>query len=90
MTDSAMSPAQKIRKALAERYCCEPDDIPISMSEMESVACIVLRAAADEVVPEPPMLVEGGRTYEEAWTATVQEDIRTKLLAITAELEAQP
>jgi hypothetical protein len=51
-----------------------------------TVGVAVLRAAADEVVPEPPMLVDGGRTYEEAWTATVQEDIRTKLLAIAAEL----
>jgi hypothetical protein len=85
MNDSAMSPAQKIRKALAERYCCEPDDIPTSMFEMESVACIVLRAAADEVVPsdltEPrnylPMAIECQR-------------IRRELLAIAAELEAQP
>jgi ABC-type phosphate/phosphonate transport system substrate-binding protein len=47
-----------------------------------------LRAAADQVVPEPPMIVEGGRTYEEAWTATVHDDIRRRFLAIVAELEA--
>jgi hypothetical protein len=47
-----------------------------------------LRAAADQVVPEPPMIVEGGRTYEEAWTATVHGDIRRQFLAIAAELEA--
>jgi hypothetical protein len=47
-----------------------------------------IRAAADQVVPEPPMIVEGGRTYEEAWTATVHGDIRRKLLAIVTELEA--
>jgi hypothetical protein len=46
-----------------------------------------LRAAADQVVPQPPMLVEGGRTYEEAWTATVHEAVRRKLLAIADELE---
>jgi hypothetical protein len=46
-----------------------------------------LRAAADQVVPEPPMIVEGGRTYEEAWTATVHDDIRRQFLAIAAELE---
>ena len=81
MTDPAMSPAQKIRKALAERYCCEPDDIPTSMCEMESVACIVLRAAADLEKESPwRKRVEsiGGR-----W-------MRDKLLAIAAELEAQP
>jgi hypothetical protein len=33
------------------------------------------------------MLVEGGRTYEEAWTATVHDAIRRQLLAIAAELE---
>ena len=48
-----------------------------------------LRAAADQVVPEPSMIVEGGRTYEEAWTATVHDDIRRKFFAIAAELEAQ-
>jgi len=33
------------------------------------------------------MIVEGGRTYEEAWTATVHDDIRRRFLAIAAELE---
>ena len=83
MTDSAMSPAQKIRKALAERYCCEPDDIPTSMFEMESVACIVLRAAADEVVPAE--MPEGPDCC-----LSMVEAIRRELLAIAAELEAQP
>lgn len=46
-----------------------------------------LRAAADQVVPEHPMVVPGGRSYESAWSTTVQEDIRKKLLAIAAELE---
>jgi hypothetical protein len=46
-----------------------------------------LRAAVDQVVPEPPMIVKGGRTYEEAWTATVHGDIRRQFLAIAAELE---
>jgi hypothetical protein len=84
MTAPAMSPAQKIRKALAERYCCEPDDIPTSMCEMESVACIVLRAAADEVVP-----VDGWVGLHPEAVETYKE-IRRELLAIAAELEAQP
>lgn len=46
-----------------------------------------LRAVADQVVPQPPMLVEGGRSYEMAWTATVHDNIRRQLLAIAAELE---
>jgi hypothetical protein len=51
------------------------------------IAAAALKAAADQVVPEPPMIVKGGRTYEEAWTATVHGDIRRQFLAIAAELE---
>jgi hypothetical protein len=47
----------------------------------------VLRAAADQVVPKLRMIVEGGRTYEEAWTATVHADIRRRFLAIADDLE---
>jgi len=50
------------------------------------IAAAALRAAADQVVPEPPVIVEGGRTYEEAWTATVHDDIRRRFLAFAAEL----
>ena len=57
------------------------DDSPVPMC-----AAAALRAAADQVVPEPAMTVEGGRTYEEAWTATVHEAVRRQLLAIAAEL----
>jgi hypothetical protein len=57
------------------------------VSQQNGVAA-ALRAAADQVVPQPPMLVEGGRTYEEAWTATVHEAVRRQLLAIADELEA--
>jgi hypothetical protein len=52
------------------------------------LAAAALRAAADQVVPEPAMIVEGGRNYEQAWTATVHNDIRSRLLAIAAELKA--
>jgi len=57
------------------------------LNEARQIAAAALRAAADQVVPEPPMIVEGGRTYEEAWTATVHDDIRRRFLAIAAELE---
>ena len=50
-------------------------------------AAAALRAVANQVVPQPPMLVEGGRSYEMAWTATVHDDIRRDILAIAAELE---
>jgi hypothetical protein len=90
-----MSPAQKIRKALAERYCCEPDDIPTSMFEMESVACIVLRAAADEVVPHEERIRKGmrpggiGSTTPTEWMQDQRLHSRRQLLAIAAELEAK-
>jgi hypothetical protein len=70
------------------------DEVLYRMSAGESdsyarwIAAAALRAAADQVVPEPLMIVEGGRTYEEAWTATVHDDIRRRILAIAAELEA--
>jgi hypothetical protein len=60
-----------------------PDFIPYRAKKIAAA----LRAAADQVVPEPPVIVEGGRTYEEAWTATVHDDIRRRFLAIADELE---
>jgi hypothetical protein len=74
-------------QAVYDAYCKEADN-PYYYERSGLVAA--LRAAADQVVPVPPMIVEGGRTYEEAWTATVHGDIRRQLLAIAAELEAQP
>ena len=65
-----------------ERVDCDPYEIDPRKAGLSAA----LEAFADQVVPEPPMLVEGGRTYEEAWTATVHDAIRTELLAIAAEL----
>ena len=71
-------------QAVYDAYC-EGADNPYSYDGGALVAA--LRAAADQVVPQPPMPVEGGRTYEEAWTATVHEAVRRQLLAIADELE---
>jgi hypothetical protein len=89
--------AQAIRKALAERYCCEPDDITRSMFEMESVACIVLRVAADQVVPYeddlPPWapmneMIENPIDSIDVYVSHEQRQvIRAKLYEIAAELE---
>jgi hypothetical protein len=57
------------------------------LENVNEIAAAALRVAADQVVPEPPVIVEGGRTYEEAWTATVHDDIRRRFLAIATELE---
>jgi len=58
-----------------------------SLSEVNALAAALV-AAADQVVPEPAMILKGGRTYE-AWTATVHNDIRNRLLTIAAELRGQ-
>ena len=57
-------------------------------NDAEVIAAAILCAIADQVVPEPPMIVEGGRTYEETWTATAHDYIRRKILAIATELKA--
>ena len=78
-----LSPAQKALAAFNERHeLCGPFDD----DWVEQCLAAALEAVADQVVPQPPMLVEGGRTYEEAWTATVHDAIRHELLAIAAEL----
>jgi hypothetical protein len=73
-----LSPAAQ---AVLDAFLRAPCDNELSVAA-------TLRAAADQVVPEPLMIVEGGRTYEEAWTATVHDAIRRRFLAIAAELEA--
>ena len=57
--------------------------------ENAKLAAAALQAVADQVVPEPPMIVPGGRSYEGAWSATVQDAIRRQILAIAAELEGE-
>jgi hypothetical protein len=79
-----LSPAAQ---AVLDAYWKSPWDPSLQHEDRYAIAA-ALEAAADQVVPEPPMLVEGGRTYEEAWTATVHEAVRRQLLAIAAELKA--
>ena len=79
MTD--ISPAAQSVLDAAMQYEINPE------CYSREIAAAALRAATDQVVPQPPMLVEGGRTYEEAWTATVHDAIRRQLLAIATELE---
>jgi hypothetical protein len=84
MTD--LSPAAR---AILDAFLETPGEVPMPGWNYGRDLAAALRAAADQVVPEPPMLVPGGRTYEEAWTATVQDAVRRQLLAIAAELEGQ-
>jgi hypothetical protein len=79
-----LSPAAQ---AVLDAYWKSPWDPSLQHEDRYAIAA-ALRAAADQVVPEPAMIVEGGRNYEQAWTATVHNDIRSRLLAIAAELKA--
>ena len=54
------------------------------LEDMCQPIAAALRAAVDQVVPEPQMSC----TYEEAWTAAVHDDVRRRFLAIANELEA--
>ena len=84
MTEHLSPAAQAVRDAAFSAYWSAEQEAP---NDEQMIAAAALRAAADQVVPEPPIIVEGGRTYEEAWTATVHDDIRRRFLAIAAELE---
>jgi hypothetical protein len=82
---TTLSPqAQAVLDAAFSAYWSAEQEAP---NDEGMIAAAALKAAADQVVPEPPMIVKGGRTYEEAWTATVHGDIRRQFLAIAAELE---
>ena len=86
MTDQTLSPAAAAVLAAYHEEAIDYIDSWRTFTHKRGMAA-ALRTAADQVVPQPPMLVEGGRTYEEAWTATVHDAIRRQLLAIAAELE---
>jgi hypothetical protein len=77
--------AQAVLDAAFSAYWSAEQDAP---NDEGMIAAAALRAAANQAVPEPPMIVEGGRTYEEAWTVTVHDDVRRRFLAIAAEMEA--
>lgn len=81
MTD--LSPAAQ---EVLDAACTLADLLNREVSQDEMIAA-ALRALADQVVPQPPMIVEGGWNYEQAWAVTVHEYIRAKIHAIAAELE---
>jgi hypothetical protein len=87
MTEPLSPAAQAVKDAVIALYTDQQQIRDWGWRLDAPTVAAALRAAADQVVPEPPMIVEGGRTYEEAWTATVHGDIRRQLLTIAAELE---
>jgi hypothetical protein len=77
-TKKMLSPAGQAVLDAVREICPAPAD---------EIAAAALRAAADQVVPEPPITAEGGRTYAEGWTVATLQAIRHRFLAIAAELE---
>ena len=81
MTD--LSPAaQAVLKAANGRSSYGPDDC---LNESRWIAAAALRAAADQVVPE-----QGCQIYGLTQREDERQQVRDQLLAIAAELEAQP
>ena len=78
MTKPLSPVAQAVRDAAFEPW--QSTDTP------ESIAAAVLRAAADQVMPAP-LVTPGG---SKIWPSEPALSIRESLLAIAAELEAQP
>jgi len=79
-----LSPAaQAILTAVTQRqYSCDPIDVPEATGMIKYEAAAVLRAAADQVVPETNSLFISPAELQ-------QEKTRDQLLAIANELEAQ-
>ena len=79
-----LSPAaQAILTAVTQRqYSCDPIDVPEATGRIKYEAAAVLRAAADQVVPETNSLFISPAELQ-------QEKTRDQLLAIANELEAQ-
>ena len=57
-------------------------------SDFQSPEARMIRAIADWLVPEEPMIVEGGRTYEQGWLLSERERLRLLLLAEADRAEA--
>ena len=82
MTD--LSPAaQAILTAVTQRqYSCDPIDVPEATGRIKYEAAAVLRAAADQVVPETNSMFISPAELQ-------QEKTRDQLLGIADELERQ-
>jgi hypothetical protein len=78
-----LSPAaQAILTAVTQRqYSCDPIDVPEATGRIKYEAAAVLRAAADQVVPETNSMFISPAELQ-------QEKTRDQLLAIANELEA--
>ena len=82
MTEPLSPAAQAVLKAANGRSSYGPDDC---LNESRWIAAAALRAAADQVVPE-----QGCQIYGLTQREDERQQVRDQLLAIAAELEAQP
>ena len=82
MTKPLSPAAQAVLKAANGRSSYGPDDC---LNESRWIAAAALRAAADQVVPE-----QGCQIYGLTQREDERQQVRDQLLAIAAELEAQP
>ena len=82
MTEPLSPAAQAVLKAANGRSSYGPDDC---LNESRWIAAAALRAAADQVVPE-----QGCQIYGLTQREDERQQVRDQLLAIVAELGAQP
>ena len=82
MTKTLSPAAQAVLKAANGRSSYGPDDC---LNESRWIAAAALRAAADQVVPE-----QGCQIYGLTQREDERQQVRDQLLAIVAELGAQP
>ena len=83
MTQQLSIAAQAVAKAALYVSSCDPEDYP---NQAEEIAAAVLRAVADQVVPEEPL-----HFLDERWQLErdTRQKCRQQLLAFADELEAQ-
>ena len=83
MTQQLSIAAQAVAKAALYVSSCDQEDYP---NQAEEIAAAVLRAVADQVVPEEPL-----HFLDERWQLErdTRQKCRQQLLAIADELEAQ-
>ena len=87
MTKTLSPAAQAVLKAANGRSSYGPDDC---LNESRWIAAAALRAAADQVVPEDCLEHFPNDSAWQGGFTDANERIRFELLAIAAELEAQP
>ena len=87
MTEPLSPAAQAVLKAANGRSSYGPDDC---LNESRWIAAAALRAAADQVVPEDCLEHFPNDSAWQGGFTDANERIRFELLAIAAELEAQP